>query len=149
MQLGIAHLITCLEFRYPAPPNKFILGKGEIKRLVTAVSRHVEEGTLFKGTRRDKKWLTFVLFGEMGSSWLQHAPVKGTSSWDITIVTLLAVMMMSALDCRWTDIGRSQRAKAYEYMRFEHITLKLEGDREARFDNVVAIVTIAYGKGNK
>ena len=85
----------------------------------------------------------------MGSSWLHHALVKGTSSWDITIVLLLAVVMMSALDCRWTDNGRSQRAKTHEYMRFEHIKLKLVGDGEARFDNLVAIVTIAHGKGNK
>ncbi len=85
----------------------------------------------------------------MAQSWLQDALVNGTNWWDITILSLLSIVMMSALDCRSGDMIRASGYRGNEYMRFEHITLKLAGDGSARFENLVALVPIAYQKGQK
>ena len=75
--------------------------------------------------------------------------MNGENSWDITICSLLSVILMSALDCSSADIIPSQGYPTHEHMRFKHIRLEVEGNGEARFENLTAIVTIVYGKGSR
>ena len=76
----------------------------------------------------------------MCRTWLKECIENGTKSWDVAIVQMLAVVLMSALNCRKGELIRSKGYTGDEYLQGEHITLRFKKDKSTIFKNLVAMV---------
>lgn len=83
----------------------------------------------------------------MATTLLDHGLTQGTHSWDVLLSRTLGLVLQAALCARAGDILRSQDWEGMEFMRYEHVDIRLvERDGTER---LAALVNIAYSKNLK
>jgi len=85
---------------------------------------------------------------KMSRSWLRLGLDVGCKSWDVHLQKLLSVVILSALGTRSGELALSVHYTE-EYMRWEHISLKLGKGGRNTIDDVEATVLLCFEKGKK
>ena len=77
----------------------------------------------------------------------RDALVSGTSNWDVVIYRTCSLLIVSCDGSRVGDVGRSHNYKGQEYLRFEHVKIKLFEDD--RVESISMFIDYVYDKGHK
>ena len=125
----------------------FHLDKHARARLVSLMKEHLKEGRVTRDPLREKQWVGALLVERLVMAYFQHTLDQGTFNWDTVLLRILSAVLQSTLSCRAGDIARSQRYNGDEYLRWEHVLLKLvqyEGK-----EIIQAQIVLRYAKGKK
>ena len=136
-------VIEVVTFNFP----DFKMNKSERRRLRSIMNVHLHEGRLTRDPIHEKQWLGALLVHRVTTAYAQDALANGTFNWDTVLLRILSVVLQSVLGCRAGDLARSQHYKGLEYMRFEHIQMKL-----VQFEGkeiIQAQIVLRYAKGSK
>jgi hypothetical protein len=136
-------LESALVFKYP----EFKLSNHECARLDALFATLAKEKKLLRGRWRERQWLGANMLEKMSRSWLRLGLDAGCNSWDVHLQKLLSVVMLSALGCRSGELTLSELYKE-EYMRWKHVTLKLEKGGNT-MDDVQASILLCFEKNKK
>ena len=123
-----------------------------VTRIEIHLQQLVSQGKLVRGTWYKKQWISFMTLFKIASSWLAHALMNGTYSWDITLTKLASVVTQSALSSRAGDITRSQLYEGLECLCWKDITLQLDSasDRGApSVQDLRGTFVLCFTKGAK
>jgi hypothetical protein len=137
-------LESALVFKYP----EFKLSSHECARMDACFDTLAKEKKLLRGRWRERQWLGANILEKISRSWLRLGLDAGCNSWDVHLQKLLSVVMLSALGCRSGELALSVHYKE-EYMRWEHITLKLGKGGKSTIDDVQASILLCFEKGKK
>jgi hypothetical protein len=137
-------LESALAFKYP----EFKLSNHDCARLDALFDTLAKEKRLLRGRWRERQWLGANMLEKMARSWLRLGLDAGCNSWDVHLQKLLSIVMLSALGCRSGELALTGHYTE-EYMRWEHVTLKLEKGGNNTIDDVQASILLCFEKGKK
>jgi hypothetical protein len=106
MSNGIASLVAACTFEY----EDFHLSEHDLARIETQKDSLVKDEKLTREPIRVKQWIGVILVRLMAVTIMEEALKEGTYSWDATIHKVLALLLLSSLQCRVGDIARTRRA---------------------------------------
>ena len=145
---GLTSLSAYGTFTYPEASG-YKLTARDGSRLQTWVDDAVKSGRLIKGRWRKRVWLNFTIVSRMTKAWLDHYEKYGTRNWDLIIAKHLSIVLVSSLGMRVGDVTRSGSYYGLEYLKYKDVQLRIEGDGEAKLENIKACITLCYTKGKK
>ena len=137
-------LESALVFKYA----EFKLSLHECARLDALFDTLAKDKKLLRGRWRERQWLGVNMLEKTSRSWLQLGLDHGCNSWDIHLQKLLSVVMLSSLGCRSGELALSVHYTD-EYMRWEHIKLKLQNGGSNTVDDLNATVLLCFEKDKK
>jgi hypothetical protein len=140
---GFFKVESALTFKYP----EFKLSSHDCARLDALFAKLANQKRLFRGVWRERQWLGTNILEKISRSWLRLGLDAGCNSWDVHLQKLLSVVMLSALGCRSGELALSEHYTE-EYMRWEHVTLKL-GKEGNSIDDVEASILLCFEKNKK
>lgn len=78
----------------------------------------------------------------------------GCLSWGVVLLKLLSILIVVACAARSGDVARSKVWKGMEYLRYEHVEIRVDptlyaGDGLASVQTLMCKVTLPYTKGFK
>ena len=85
----------------------------------------------------------------MARAWLDHHDRNGTVNWDIPLMCLLGIVLITSLGARGGDVARASYYVGREFLQWGHITLYLLDGKPPRAENLKAVVRVHYAKGHK
>jgi hypothetical protein len=135
-------------FTYPEASGYKLTARDGV-RLQTWVDDAVKSGRLIKGRWKRRVWLNFTIVSRMTKAWLDHYDKYGTRNWDLIIAKHLSIVLVSSLGMRVGDVTRSSSYHGLEYLKYKDVKLRIEGDGEAKLENIRACITLCYTKGKK
>ncbi|KAJ9649659.1 hypothetical protein H2199_000437 [Coniosporium tulheliwenetii] len=143
LKRGLSSVIEGLTFQHTG----FHLTSRDSVHMKAVFSQYLKNGVLTKDPTREQLWLTCEIVHRMATALLDHGLTQGTYSWDVLLSKTLGLVLQAALCARAGDIRRSRDWEGMEFMRYEHIDIRLvERDGTER---LAALVNIAYSKGFK
>jgi len=90
----------------------------------------------------------------MGRAWLQTHTDDGTRSWDQTLGRMMFVVLIGAANLRAGELVRSQHYTGEEYLKWEHIAVRLHDgpdvdDENPRLQDIEVIIELHFIKAFK
>jgi hypothetical protein len=142
MRRGLENLIEGLTFKY----KDFKITGHDARRIDTVLDALAKENKLLRGKWKKSEWIGVLLVEKMVRAYFQASLDQGCKSWDVQLSKILSLVLVSACCCRAGEVSLS-RDYTTEFMKWEHITLKLEGG--ATIDHLEATIEICYEKSKK
>lgn len=103
MREGIKTLKQALTFEH----SDFHLSAHDSLRIDALTDGSVEQGRLTKEPARERHWLGVTSVKRMVDAVFEDALHNGSRNWDLTIHTVLSILLTSAIQCRPGDISKS------------------------------------------
>ncbi|KAH7398061.1 hypothetical protein BKA64DRAFT_673464 [Cadophora sp. MPI-SDFR-AT-0126] len=135
-------LIPKLVFEYP----DFTLSAHERLRISVCLKSLLQDGKLTNDPQREAQWVGISLVKRMIVAIVEEGIESGTRSWDVTIAKVLSIILLGVLGARCGEPSVSQGYMGVEYLRWEHIWLKLKPGTK---DKLTMRITLMYEKGDR
>jgi hypothetical protein len=100
--------------------------KQEMARLKVWFDNAKAAGRMTTGIWEKRVRIGFTTLSKIGLKWLQYNLDHGCLNWDVPIYQLMSIALMSALNCRAGDIGRSALYTALEYLSWRDIRILVD-----------------------
>lgn len=101
IQSTLGLLQKYLTWRY----STFVWGDYEAAGLESFLNAACQDNRLLRGIPSEQIWVGVHLVRLMTTKWLQHHLTSGSSSWDITVLKLLGVVLLSGVSARLGDLS--------------------------------------------
>ena len=145
-------IVELLKFRYDAFTINYTVTWQ--KRIATHLDQLCASGKLMRGRYQKREYLGFAILGRMITLWLRDAIEHGCLSWDVVVLKPLSVLIVAACAARSGDVTRSDGCNGLEYLRYEHVELRVDqtlhaGKGSRSVQTLMCKVTLPYTKGLK
>jgi hypothetical protein len=95
-----------------------------------------------------RQYITARILKRIVATLISGVLTSGITSWDKVLSKVLFLVLQAALVARAGDMARSQAYEGQEYIRFEHVQIKLVRTTNGN-EALVGLVKMEYWKGEK
>jgi hypothetical protein len=145
MKVGLSAVIKTSQFHH----SSFRLGSHEAARIDSLLESLVLQNVLTREMKRERAWLGANIMTKIVHHYIQDCLDNGCLDWDISLVKLQNMVLVTALACRVGDVTKGARDRhKLPYLVYGDIDIKLVRGGTT-IDDLNMMVTLRNEKANK